>query len=161
MTQRNHVIRIAALTFLITLSVGAHTASADTGVSDERVSLPDGPGSIGYHDVIIHGDLHGFSTRSDGTGIDMTPHELANYIRGQENYVPGTPIRLLSCETGAHGATAAQNLANILRVPVLAPTDTLWANGRGSIYVGPTQSSMSKHPSLWREVKPVWTRNAY
>jgi hypothetical protein len=39
----------------------------------------------------------------------------------------GGRLPLMSCRTGANGATAAQNLANKLGVAVMAPSDTLWA----------------------------------
>src|SRR5262249_19308716 len=43
----------------------------------------------------------------------------------QPGYVPGAPIRLISCSTGAWPDGIAQQLANIMHVDVLAPTTDL------------------------------------
>ena len=55
----------------------------------------------------------------------------------------GGPVRLISCETGAPGAAAAQNLANKLGVDVMAPNDVVWAYPNGDLTVGPTQYDRS------------------
>jgi len=58
-------------------------------------------------------------------------------ILNDPNYTGG-PIRLLACNTGACGATAAQNLANKLGVDVLAPNNLVWAFPNGTLMVTPT-----------------------
>lgn len=41
----------------------------------------------------------------------------------------------MSCYTGATDNSFAQNLANKLNVPVIAPTKYLWANPNGTHYI--------------------------
>ena len=63
-------------------------------------------------------------------------------VQGRPDYKKGTPIRLLSCNTGntdSTGNCVAQLLANELGVDVLAPTDILVVNPDGSIGIGKKQ----------------------
>ncbi|WP_329460911.1 hypothetical protein [Streptomyces sp. NBC_01431] len=88
----------------------------------------------GYHDVIVHGNDKGFFMpgRKNAAGVDFPPGEvhpshIVEAIRNNPSY-NGGPIRLISCHTGRirDGITdipAAQQLANELGVPVMAPTD--------------------------------------
>ncbi|MFI6474106.1 hypothetical protein ACIBL5_28040 [Streptomyces sp. NPDC050516] len=88
----------------------------------------------GYHDVIVHGNDKGFFMpgRKNAAGVDFPPGEvhpshIVEAIRNNPSY-KGGPIRLISCHTGRirDGITdipAAQQLANELGVPVMAPTD--------------------------------------
>ncbi len=88
----------------------------------------------GYTDVIIHGSPHGFARAPTGPMINH--QTLARMLSRSPDYTGG-PIRLLSCSTGAPGATAAQNLARKVGVEVLAPSDTLWAFPSGRLTIGP------------------------
>ena len=92
----------------------------------------------GYEDVFIHGDKTGFAIKDlDGKEHDnYSPKEFADILKKDPNYHGGA-IRLLSCEAGAKGSTAAQELANNLGVEVLAPSDTLWINFDGNLSIGP------------------------
>jgi hypothetical protein len=96
----------------------------------------------GYHDVIVHGAAGDFGATADAwsTGTEFSHRALAALIERDPGYLGG-PIRLLACDTGGVGATAAQDLANRLGVEVLAPTDTLWAYPSGNLVVGPTPTS--------------------
>ena len=92
----------------------------------------------GYHDVVVHGSATDFGATADAwaNGTNFSHRVLADLIERDPAY-GGGPIRLLSCNTGGCGATAAQNLANSLGVEVYAPTNTLWAYQSGGLVVGP------------------------
>ena len=87
----------------------------------------------GYHDVIVHGNDKGFfmpgrmPLRVDFPPGEVHPSHIVEAIRNNPSY-KGGPIRLISLpyRTVRDGITdipAAQQLANELGVPVLAPTD--------------------------------------
>lgn len=88
----------------------------------------------GYHDVIVHGNDKGFFMpgRKNAAGVDFPPGEvhpshIVEAIRNNPSY-KGERIRLISCHTGrvrdgTADVPAAQQLANELGVPVMAPTD--------------------------------------
>lgn len=89
----------------------------------------------GFYDVVMHGTdtaVWFFETKIDA-------YTLAQIIRQRPDYKKGTPIRLLSCNTGNTdntGNCVAQLLANELDVKVLAPTDLLMVDHDGTIGVG-------------------------
>jgi RHS repeat-associated protein len=93
------------------------------------------PSINGFHDVLVHGTPHGFQYNNSGKWVDINANTLANFV-GKGNYQGGN-IRLISCNTGGEGATAAQNLANRMGVDVLAPTDKVWVYSNGSMTIGP------------------------
>ena len=101
------------------------------------------PKMDGYYDVVMHGTdtaVWFFETKIDA-------YTLSQIIRQRPDYKKGTPIRLLSCNTGNTdntGNCVAQLLANELGVDVLAPTDILVVNSDGSIGVGKKQSGIMK-----------------
>ena len=98
----------------------------------------------GYEDIFIHGDKTGFAIK-DKNEVEhdfYTPREFAEILKSNPNYHGGN-IRLLSCETGAEGAIAAQLLANFMNVNVLAPTDILWVDFEGNITIGPNEFTNS------------------
>ncbi|MFE3188711.1 hypothetical protein ACFXHA_06850 [Nocardia sp. NPDC059240] len=90
------------------------------GNSPEGQRAFDNVRNEGEHDVIVHGDRFGKPT-ADG-GFELDPHQVAEAIRNNPNYVDGTPIRLLSCHSG-NDIGWAQHIANELCVPVRAPSD--------------------------------------
>ena len=65
---------------------------------------------------------------------DLSPKELAYRIMDSGKYTGG-PIRLLACSSGAVENGAAQQLADLLHVPVLAPMDTLFTSQDGYMAV--------------------------
>lgn len=71
-------------------------------------------------------------------------------IRKSPDY-PGGPVRLLSCNTGQPGATAARDLANKLGVEVLAPDHKIWAFPNGRLTIGPKASADT---GRWVSFKP-------
>lgn len=94
----------------------------------------------------------------------MSHRVLARLIESDPAYT-GEPIRLLSCNTGAEGATAAQNLANKMGREVLAPDNFVWAEPRpGPAIVappkvvqtqwGPVEVPDMSRPGNWVPFKP-------
>ncbi|MER7133672.1 hypothetical protein [Streptosporangium saharense] len=87
----------------------------------------------GYHDVVSHGNAHGYfepgrvnAHGTDFSNEEVNPSHIAEAIRDSP-YYRGGPIRLISCHTGTVASNsveipAAQQVANKLGVPVLAPT---------------------------------------
>jgi hypothetical protein len=78
----------------------------------------------GYVDVIAHGTPDVMNVLVDGRQQLLSATQVAELLRKHPDYVHGTPVRLLSCNTGAspaHGGIPfAQRLANELGVAVLA-----------------------------------------
>lgn len=58
---------------------------------------------------------------------------------------------MISCDTGADGATAAQSLANQLDVIVMAPSNTVWVMPDGTMTIGERPSDNSGE---WRLFRP-------
>lgn len=107
----------------------------------------------GYEDIFIHGDKTGFAIK-DKNEVEhdfYTPREFAAILKNDPNY-HGGDIRLLSCETAADGAIAAQLLANFLGVNVLAPTDIVWVDFEGKITIGPDEFTNS---GTWVIKEPI------
>jgi len=93
----------------------------------------------GHFDVVAHGspDVIEFMTTKGPVIVD---HRTAARLIQEAPGYNGQPIRLLSCETGACDVGFAQNLANKLNVPVQAPTELVWAQNDGRIFVAPRLS---------------------
>ena len=93
----------------------------------------------GFYDV----SLHGAPTHGEIFNNKITPEILDNIIKARSDY-SGESIRLISCSTGKiskNGDCFAQKLADILGVPVEAPTDTIWIHPSGSFTIGQTIAS--------------------
>ncbi len=88
----------------------------------------------GMLDVVAHGNSSAirFDT-PDGQRL-LTAQEAADHIRSQPGF-DGQPIRLLSCETGCDPTGFAQQLSDLLDVPVHAPNQLLWAYPDGRLTV--------------------------
>jgi hypothetical protein len=103
----------------------------------------------GMYDVVGHGDA--------GTIEGMSANALVRRLVLADDYA-GTPIRLVSCNTGAcapgdvHGV--AQGLANKLRVDVMAPTDYLHIFSDGTYRVGPLNNPWANTGS-WMTFRPM------
>ncbi|WP_336085378.1 WXG100-like domain-containing protein [Nocardia sp. SSK8] len=74
----------------------------------------------GAHDVVVHGRSDGSVT--PGNKDAVSPQDIVDAINRNPHYVPGTPIRLLSCHAG-NDSGWAQHIADQLGVDVIAPTD--------------------------------------
>lgn len=89
------------------------------------------PPKKGYYDIKCHGSPDSVKIFDSVTDAD----ELAKIIIMRKDY-NNQPIRLLSCEAGKGNNCIAQRLSNILGVPVLAPTEVIWAKSSGDYEVG-------------------------
>jgi hypothetical protein len=108
----------------------------NAGLGDPEISkiLPTVKPSPGLYDVVIHGRGGKLFVYSGETATEITHRSLTRFILKQPDYVPGTPIRLISCQAGQG---AAQDLANKLGVTVRAstanvevlPSGDVWAHG--------------------------------
>ena len=90
-----------------------------------------------YYQVTgLHSDGKNFYMRDSKKRIvrKFTPEQLAKIIRESKSY-NGQEVKIYSCDAGAEGMKAAQELANALRVPVKAPIALigLTENGRFSV----------------------------
>lgn len=74
----------------------------------------------GYYDVILHGTPNYF----DYFGETIDADTLCAIIAQREDYEKGTPIRLISCDTGKTDDGVAAYIARKLKVRVKAPTTT-------------------------------------
>ncbi|MGW0328352.1 glycohydrolase toxin TNT-related protein [Nocardia sp. NPDC003183] len=99
------------------------------------------PPLAGHYDVVAHGRPDSVNMDSTGGGT-MSARELANLIRHRSDYVPGTPIRLLSCNTGRLDGNFARSLAQALGTPVVAPDGYLYTS-RGRLGVDARLRSIS------------------
>ena len=112
------------------------------------------PPKKGFYDVA----LHGAPTSAEFFGEPIDAYTLAKIIRNRDDYIPGTPIRLLSCSTGNTDTTGncfAQILANTLKVDVEAPTETFYANDDGTFDI------FNSFTGKKGEMKPFWYREDY
>ncbi|WP_261565212.1 hypothetical protein [Frankia gtarii] len=82
----------------------------------------------GVYTADLHGNPDSFVV--DGTPLDG--RDLSRLIRADGEWM-GRPIRLVSCETGRGEAPVAQDLADHLGVPVVAPTELVASRGDGSL----------------------------
>lgn len=88
----------------------------------------------GQFDVVAHGNSNGVQITHNEQHIIVNHRTAARLIQNAEGY-NGQPIRLLSCNTGSLDNGFAQNLANTLKVEVIAPTNYLWATPDGYYFV--------------------------
>ncbi|WP_370421169.1 hypothetical protein AB8O64_23425 [Streptomyces sp. QH1-20] len=84
----------------------------------------------GHYDIVAHGTPHNTLMDTAG-GRELTPRQMADVIRRRPDYSPGTPIRLLSCNTGHVDGTFAQQLARDLDTTVIAPDGFLYVDAWG------------------------------
>lgn len=97
----------------------------------------------GLHDVVIHGEPTGLLrpglVGADGAnygGNETHPAQIAEAVRSNPDYAGG-PVRLVACHsavvpTEAGAVPAAQEVANALGAPVLAPTDAVGVSRYGA-----------------------------
>jgi hypothetical protein len=104
----------------------------------------------GFYDVVVHGTPDSVAIRIGNDWQFIDQRSLATYIGKQADYSGGA-IRLASCQTGACDAGFAQNLANKMGVPVMAPTDKLFVFSSGKIVIGPNQFTNS---GQWKTFYP-------
>ena len=90
------------------------------------------PPEDGFFDVAGHGD----EVSMEGPhGEDISPRDLADSLRANPDYAPGTNVRLLSCYVGSCDTGFAAQLADELGVQVKAPTGLLDIYDNGTLEV--------------------------
>ncbi|GAB3676634.1 WXG100-like domain-containing protein [Saccharopolyspora tripterygii] len=118
-------------------------------------------------------EMHGSPNGVKFKGNDLDAKELAEIIRGSSGYKDGTPIRLVSCETGADvpdgSKNFAQQLSEELGVEVLAPNTNAWVDNYGNIYANESSAKFDKNepgtpkprldsPGEWTAFRPDGTK---
>lgn len=104
-----------------------------------------------YDTVACHGGEYSvYIYNNEGVEIEYSPRELANMIRNSTSY-KGKSIRLISCKTGSRNDGFAQQLANEMNVNVLAPTEDIWVNSYGKLFI----SDNSYLADMWYTGKGV------
>lgn len=88
---------------------------------------------LGVCTVAGHGDR---VSMRDAQNNRVTPQMLAEMIRNEAKCKDAKAILLLSCDTGADSLSIAQQLANILGIPVVAPDVYVFFRGDGSFFLG-------------------------
>lgn len=104
---------------------------------------------IGKYDVALHGS----DKSAEFFGKPIDAYTLAKIIKSRKDYTVGTPVRLLSCNTGNTDETGncfAQLLANELHASVYAPTKKIYVNPNGSFFIGKKGNGEMKK-FVWRE----------
>lgn len=92
----------------------------------------------GFQDVVAHGTSDSVFVEHKGQQIEID-HRTLSRLLTQNKASSGKPIRLLSCCTGQNSSGFAQNLANKLNRPVIAPSDYLWVEPNGAYFVAAGQ----------------------
>ncbi len=91
--------------------------------------LPD------YTDIVIHATPDNFLIyTNDEEEISYSSKELAGLINLSKGYNGGN-IRLVACESGKKENGVAQQLANELKISVMAPTEKVWVDQDGEIFI--------------------------
>ena len=83
---------------------------------------------------------------------DVSPAELARLIQDSGKF-SGGPIRLIACSSGMEEDGAAQQLANILGVPVWAPLGIVFHDKYGNLAVPIGQQDAR---SVFRQMSGCW-----
>lgn len=128
-------------------------------------NLENVPPLDGYEDVASHADPYAFGFVDPATGEtvqDATAKFLARRVRESGKYNGGS-IRLIACESGKLDDGIAQQFANEMGVPVLAPTKTVYTNSQGFMVLADDDLEAAElmkkakekwNPEGWRVFKP-------
>jgi len=104
------------------------------------------PGVPGHHTI----NMHGSHDRVAVGDVTFSAKDLANFLRSKYSSWDGQPINLMSCSAGKGDNPIAQQLANILGVPVRAGSDIVWLCRDGSNYVSSwTRNKEGRRVPTW------------
>ncbi len=105
----------------------------------------------GFEDFLIHGQPDRVEHQTvNGQWVEYSPQEFADIIRNDPEYHGGN-IRLLACQSGQLNGGFAQQLADIMQVRVLAPTEILWLSKDGDTFL----SDSAVLAELWEQGEKV------
>lgn len=130
--------------------LGLRCAFGNPAIDAAFAAVPGIPPKPGYYDVIIHGapdKVMLYNARGNETAL--TPQQLAAWVRGQPDYRPGTPIRLISCATAQSRDAPngfAKQFGQQMGVHVVAPTNTIRPVTPSS--QNPSGLSIDPHPPV-------------
>jgi RHS repeat-associated protein len=103
--------------------------------------------------VYAHGNESSVADMRNGyPGINLTPQDLADIIKARNDFKNTKEVVLYSCRTGKGPNSFAEQLAKILKIPVWAPSDYLWALGNGKYTVG-SESTLGFTPGDGKMLK--------
>ena len=137
------------------ISAGASSMFVGRGLGEDlkKYALKISP-EPGFTDVVIHGTEQNVQILHNGKWESLDQRRLCTMLKHDAGYKDG-PIRLISCSTGKTNQGLAQNLANKMGVPVMAPSDTLWVFSNGRTTIGP---SPWKNTGTWVTYHPYEKR---
>lgn len=121
---------------------------------EHRISAKVLPAFPGEYTLDAHG-------ASQGVLIDgqwRSASEVAALIEADPRW-GGRPVRLFVCETGLGEAPIAQEIANILGVPVTAPVGIAWSSSEGDYGVYPVRVTIVNGVVVERadeDVEGIW-----
>ena len=105
----------------------------------------------GFEDFLIHGQPNKVEHQTvNGQWVEYSPQDFADIIRNDPEYHGGN-IRLLACQSGRLDGGFAQQLADIMQVQVLAPTEILWLSKDGDTFL----SDSAVLAELWEQGEKV------
>jgi hypothetical protein len=94
----------------------------------------------GFEDFMIHGQPNLVEHETtNGQWLQYSAQDFADFLLEDRNEYHGGNIRLLSCKSGMFDDGFAQQLANIMGVKVMAPTQTLWVNKDGEMFIADSE----------------------
>lgn len=115
-----------------------------------------------YETIVCHGTADSILIyTNEDESIEYSAEEFARILRSSPSY-HGGDIHLISCSTGAKDDGFAQQLADIMQIHVLAPTEAVHVNADGRLFVSDNRilaemyfENMSvKETGSWRLFSP-------
>lgn len=105
----------------------------------------------GFSDIVCHGAPNELLINGlEGEEWSYNAKEAAEMIRNSNEF-SGKPIRLLSCSTGSGKNCIAQKISDELGVEVLAPTEDIYVNAEGDMFLTNNKSLAY----MWNEGETV------
>ncbi|WP_049722419.1 carbohydrate-binding protein [Gilvimarinus polysaccharolyticus] len=131
----------------------AGSTSTDVLMTEHKVgTVLDTSNFSGEYVVFGHGNTEIIHYK-----YERSASNLADVMR-RKGWIEGQSVRLVSCSTGSDPNGIAQQLADILKVDVTAPTDFVWVGSDGSIMgVYPTDQNGKadySNPGSWQTFSP-------